>query len=70
MTLDGSLSLPADGRKIESFTWVFTDGKVARGSTVTRRYDRPGTYSEQLRVTDDRGTADSDFVEVFPPCQH
>lgn len=63
--LDGSLSLAANGRTLRSFQWRFTDGTKAKGKTVTRRYDTPGTYSEQLTVTDDKGKSDSDFVEVF-----
>ena len=65
VTLDGSLSLAGAGRKITSFEWLLADGKTVRECSVTLRYDRPGTYSEQLRVADDRGTRDSDFVEVF-----
>jgi hypothetical protein len=63
--LDGSLSLPANGRTLRSFEWKFTDGAKAKGKTISRRYDKPGTYSEQLTVTDDKGKSDSDFVEVF-----
>lgn len=63
--LDGSLSLPANGRTLRSFHWQFTDGTTAKGKTVPRRYDKPGTYSEQLTVVDDKGKSDSDFVEVF-----
>jgi murein DD-endopeptidase MepM/ murein hydrolase activator NlpD len=63
--LDGSLSLPANGRKLQRFEWKFTDGSKASGKTVTRQYATPGTYSEELRVTDDQGKSDVDFVEVF-----
>jgi len=65
ITLDGSLSLAGTGRKIVSYAWEFTDGSRADGPAVTRTYARPGTYSERLMVTDDRGRRDSDFVEVF-----
>jgi len=65
IALDGSRSLAGDGRKIVSYEWTFTDGTHAKGATVRRTYTQPGTYSEQLRVTDDRGRSDLDFVEVF-----
>ncbi len=63
--LDGSMSLAGDGRTLRLFEWQFTDGERAKGHAVTRRYTKPGTYSEQLKVTDDQGTSDIDFVEVF-----
>ncbi len=65
VTLDGSLSLPGEGRKITSYEWRFTSGETAKGSSATRRYPQPGTYSEELRITDDRGVTALDFVEVF-----
>lgn len=63
--LDGSLSLAGQGRTVNSYEWQFTDGSTAKGATASRRYTKPGTYSEQLKVTDDTGRSDLDFVEVF-----
>lgn len=65
LVLDGSLSLPAAGRKIVDYRWTFSDGTQAAGPKVTRRYDAAGSYSQQLTIKDDRGLTDSDFVEVF-----
>jgi PKD domain/Peptidase family M23 len=65
ITLDGSLSQAADGTELVGFDWRFSDGTGAHGPSVTKRYNEPGAYSEQLTITDDQGRSDSDFVEVF-----
>ena len=62
-TLDGSKSWSKSGR-IESFEWTFDDGSKRQGSTVTRTYDRPGRYSEVLKITDAQGNIDYDFAVV------
>ncbi len=61
--LDGSLSRSSSGSELE-FEWTFTDGGTASGSRVTRTYDKPGTYSEILKVTDENGNVDYDFAYV------
>jgi len=63
VTLDGSRSWTA-GDKIERYEWTFTDGKTATGPSVTRTYDRPGYYSEVLKITDSKGRIDYDFAIV------
>lgn len=63
--LDGSLSIAGAGRRIRSFGWTFTDGTRASGVKTRRTYPRPGGYSEQLQVTDDKGTRYLDFLEIF-----
>jgi murein DD-endopeptidase MepM/ murein hydrolase activator NlpD len=67
--LDGSRSY-SDSR-IARFEWNFTDGGNASGQSVERTYSLPGTYSEILKITDDRGHTDYDFetVNVLDP-QH
>jgi len=65
LELDGSLSLAGSGRRVVSYEWTFTDGTRDQGNRVTRPYLHAGAYSERLRVTDDRGRSDIDFVEVF-----
>ncbi|MBI5393953.1 MAG: PKD domain-containing protein, partial [Verrucomicrobia bacterium] len=62
-TLDGTKSWSASG-KIRRYHWTFTDGTTATGPTVTRRYTRPGTYSEILKVTDAKGAVAYDFAVV------
>jgi hypothetical protein len=63
VTLDGSRSWSASG-EISRYEWSFGDGKTASGSTVQRTYDRPGRYSEILKVTDRNGRVDYDFAIV------
>jgi murein DD-endopeptidase MepM/ murein hydrolase activator NlpD len=62
VTLDGSRSWAAD--KIARFEWTCTDGQTATGATLTRTYDKPGTYSEILKVADTQGRIDYDFAIV------
>ena len=65
VTLDGSRSWSRRGPDhITAYSWTFSDGKTARGPTVERRYAKPGTYSEILRVADKDGNVDFDFAEV------
>ncbi len=68
VTLDASRSWSRSGM-IASFEWTFSDGSTARGATVDRTYQRPGHYSEVVKVTDERGNVDYDFavVEVLDP---
>lgn len=60
--LDASRSWAKSG--IESFSWQFMDGSSGDGAMVTRSYDRPGTYSEIVKVTDNKGNFDYDFIRV------
>jgi len=60
--LDGSRSYSAD--KITAYDWTFWDGDTATGPMVKRAYDRPGTYSEVLKITDAQGRVDYDFAVV------
>lgn len=61
--LDGSLSWSAAG-KIARYEWTLTGGVRAGGARVRHRYDRPGSYSEVLNVTDAAGNAAWDFCVV------
>jgi murein DD-endopeptidase MepM/ murein hydrolase activator NlpD len=63
VVLDGGKSWCRAGDPAR-FDWTFTDGSTASGPRVERSYDRPGTYSEILRVTDSRGHFDYDFAAV------
>lgn len=68
VTLDAGNSW-SDCGQIAEYHWTFTDGTTAQGSRVPKSYDRPGRYSEILRVTDSRGNVDYDFaiVQVIDP---
>jgi hypothetical protein len=61
--LDGSRSWSAAGR-IASYEWTCTDGRRASGERMERTYDKPGIYSEILKVTDAEGRVDYDFAIV------
>ena len=63
VVLDATKSWSAAG-KIRRYDWTFTDGSQAAGQKVTRRYDRVGTYSEILKVTDATGNVAYDFAVV------
>jgi murein DD-endopeptidase MepM/ murein hydrolase activator NlpD len=63
VTLDGSRSWAAAG-PIARHEWTFTDGTRASGPIVEHRYDRAGSYSEVLAVTDAKGRVDYDFAVV------
>ncbi|NQU24606.1 MAG: peptidoglycan DD-metalloendopeptidase family protein [Candidatus Nealsonbacteria bacterium] len=66
VTLDATRSWSAAGPgHIARYEWMLSNGTNATGATLQRRYDRPGKYSEVLRVTDDRGRIDYDFCVVY-----
>jgi len=62
--LDGSRSWSESG-KIASYEWQFDDGSIASTPQYERMYDKPGRYSEVLRITDDAGRAAYDFAAVI-----
>jgi Peptidase family M23/PKD domain len=68
--LEGGNSWSATG-PIKRYDWTFTDGTTATGPRVKRRYERPGTYSEILKVTDAAGAEAWDFavVQVYDPAR-
>lgn len=63
ITLDGSRSWTKEGH-IKAYDWRFTDASAAKGAEVARRYGKPGTYSEILKITDGNGGIDYDFAVV------
>ncbi|MGO8700293.1 MAG: PKD domain-containing protein [Limisphaerales bacterium] len=58
--LDGSRSR-GQGLRYE---WTFTEGGGAIGEQVERVYEKPGTYAEILKITDQAGRVDYDFMPV------
>ena len=60
--LDGSLSWARTG--IQRHEWTFGNGSKANGPVATVTYQRPGTYSEILKVTDASGRSAYDFAVV------
>ena len=67
VTLDGSRSWGES--RLVRYEWTFTDGEKASGAKVERTYAKAGTYSEILKITDDRGRMAYDFetVDVVNP---
>jgi hypothetical protein len=63
IVLDGTRSWSASGNSIEH-EWTFGDGGAAKGRQVERKYEKPGRYSEILKVTDGDGHVDYDFAIV------
>ncbi len=63
ITLDGTKSWASSGT-IESYLWTFTDGSTSLDAKPVRTYDQPGSYSEQLKVTDAAGHTSYDFAIV------
>lgn len=62
-TLDATKSWSVAG-PIAKFEWQFTDGTTAKGIKTTRTYDKPGCYSEVLKVTGKDGSTAYDFAVV------
>jgi hypothetical protein len=68
VTLDATRSWHAAGVKhIAGYEWRLSDGSTKRGAAVRHKYDKPGHYSEILKITDDAGRVAYDFavVQVF-----
>ncbi len=60
-----------DGRKSRSFTgdivsyeWTFCDGTTAEGAVQEKSYEKPGEFSEILKVSDSNGNVDYDFTVI------
>lgn len=52
------------GSALAAFEWLLSNGKRATGTTLERIYERAGTFSEVVRVTDAGGRSDHDFTVV------
>lgn len=58
--LDATKSWAKSGGSL-TYDWLLHDGTTASGSKHRRRYDRAGTFSEVVKVTDDAGNIAYDF---------
>lgn len=63
VALDGSRSWSAAG-KVQRHEWEFSDGTRGSGPMTSKSYDKPGSYSEILKVSDADGRVDYDFAVV------
>ena len=66
--LSGAHSKAARG-KIVSYEWICSNGKKLSGKEVEIVYDKPGAWSEILKVTDSQGNVEYDAVlsVIFTP---
>lgn len=65
VTLDGRASWSSRGvSHIARYEWQLSDGTTAVGPTVSHRYDRPGKYSEILKISDAEGNVAYDFADI------
>ena len=61
-TFDASAS--TDDGTITSYAWNFGDGSTSSGVSATRTFDADGTYTVQLRVTDNDGAVGTTQASV------
>jgi PKD repeat protein len=62
--LDASRSVSFKG-EITDYEWTFHDSTIAKGVEVYKKFNKPGYYSEQIKVTDDKGNTAYDFANVI-----
>ena len=68
VVLDGTRSWHSEGiDKIKSYTWTLSNGKSKKGQTIKCSYQKPGHYTEILKIIDDQEDVSYDFavVQVF-----
>jgi len=63
---NASSSTPGAGHTIPSYAWTFGDGTTGTGVTATRAYSTAGTYSVQLKVTDEIGQSTTSAASQIP----
>lgn len=60
---EGSRS-SANAGEIGKYEWQFADGSTDSGENVQKNYPKHGSYRETLKVTDENGNTDINFVRV------
>jgi PKD repeat protein len=63
VSFSGTGSTDADG-SIASYSWNFGDGTTGSGATVSKTYNRAGSYTAVLTVTDNLGSSGTKSVPV------
>jgi pectinesterase len=58
LLFNASTSSAPDGREVRRYEWSFGDGTTARGNTATHSYERSGTYTVTLQITDSANRTD------------
>jgi murein DD-endopeptidase MepM/ murein hydrolase activator NlpD len=61
--IDATRSVSFEGKTI-NYEWTFSDGTKSNKPVLKKKYEKPGYYSEILKVTDDRGNVAYDFLTV------
>jgi hypothetical protein len=62
--LDASRTVARPGRRIVRYRWFLHDGREFEGVRPTVRAEKPGLYSEELRVWADDGSEDRDYAQL------
>nr|WP_020060233.1 collagenase [Bacillus sp. 123MFChir2] len=57
-------SSKAEGRKVISYLWDFGDGKTSTEENPTHAYEKEGTYTATLTMTDDKGKESKEQMTV------
>ncbi|PIZ72471.1 hypothetical protein COY07_03220 [Candidatus Peregrinibacteria bacterium CG_4_10_14_0_2_um_filter_43_11] len=68
LIFDPSLTVPALGRVIEQYEWLFGDGDTeirSTPTTVVHSYQKAGEYFVKLITTDNHGVKDKKIVKLF-----
>ena len=63
VSLSGAGSSDPDGSLV-AWDWSFSDAAAVSGTTTSRSYSTPGSYTAQLRVTDNSGLSASSSVTI------
>jgi hypothetical protein len=63
VTFSGTGSSDPDGSLV-AYDWGFSDAAASSGTTASRTYGTPGSYTAQLRVTDNGGLSATSSVTV------